>query len=275
MSNTTPHPLPTLNPYQKAFDRCTPEQQAIIVQEFERTPKRFLSVEALAYDVLKYGSFEALQTVRQKQLEAALKVKEARDKSLALPDYVYIYRSMVNGRLMYTFLLEPDKQHGYELYRYLWADTGARRLVKDLRHEFSGRKHGEFYSLSKRQAQELLEIPSGTPLYDSPIAPIVPKQFVEKPKRVLEKSGYVYLLKEVNGAHYKIGQTSNPEQRKQNFDVKLPFAVEFEVLIETNNRYELERQLHQRFAHKREKGEWFKLSPEDVEYIQKLGIGGE
>lgn len=86
-----------------------------------------------------------------------------------------------------------------------------------------------------------------------------------------ELSGYVYLLKAIHDATlYKIGCTSRPEKRKHTFDVKLPFPVEFECLISTPDMYELEAELHARFAAQRLDGEWFRLSEQDVSYIQSL-----
>jgi hypothetical protein len=41
-------------------------------------------------------------------------------------------------------------------------------------------------------------------------------------------------------------------------------------MIQTSDMRELERMLHARFADKRVDGEWFILTPEDVEYIKGL-----
>lgn len=95
----------------------------------------------------------------------------------------------------------------------------------------------------------------------------------ESTKRKVDRSGYVYLLREVNGAHFKIGKTNNPESRMNTFAVKLPFKVEFECVIKTDNMTALELSLHTRFADKRIDGEWFALNPADVEYIKGLANG--
>lgn len=90
--------------------------------------------------------------------------------------------------------------------------------------------------------------------------------------RALRKSnqaGYVYLVKAETG-QYKIGLSKDPHNRAKTFGVLLPFNVEFEALIKTDNMRLLEAQLHQRFASKRLYGEWFKLEPADVEYIKSL-----
>lgn len=86
------------------------------------------------------------------------------------------------------------------------------------------------------------------------------------PKQV---PGFVYLVRSTTG-YYKIGRTKNPDSRIKMFEVKLPFEIELEVLIPTIDMNRLEAELHLRFADKRGQGEWFALTPEDVEYIKGL-----
>lgn len=85
-----------------------------------------------------------------------------------------------------------------------------------------------------------------------------------------DTKGYVYLLKMVNGDYWKIGRTAKPQKRMDKFDVKLPFPVECEHLIETLDMYALESELHSRYADKRAGGEWFALSQVDIDYIKSL-----
>jgi hypothetical protein len=79
----------------------------------------------------------------------------------------------------------------------------------------------------------------------------------------------VYLVRSVSSA-YKIGRTRNPEDRQRTFGIQLPFEVEFIALIEAEDMYTLERELHNRFAQKRINGEWFNLTDADVKYIKGL-----
>lgn len=95
------------------------------------------------------------------------------------------------------------------------------------------------------------------------------EEVASKPERKA-KPGYVYLVQEINGPHFKIGHSKNPAHRQKTFNVKLPYQVEFVCLIQTNDMEKLEHQLHERFSEKRVDGEWFLLSPEDVEYIKGL-----
>lgn len=82
-------------------------------------------------------------------------------------------------------------------------------------------------------------------------------------------TGYVYLLQSPTGA-YKIGRSRDPQSRLRTFQVKLPFEVSYVAVIQSENMYSLERELHNRFEQQRVNGEWFNLSPEDVEYIKSL-----
>lgn len=82
--------------------------------------------------------------------------------------------------------------------------------------------------------------------------------------------GFVYVLKQVNGTHYKIGRTSSPNDRMRTFKLKLPFPVEFKILIKCDDMYALERDFHKHFASKRVSGEWFTLDKEDLKYIRSF-----
>ena len=100
-------------------------------------------------------------------------------------------------------------------------------------------------------------------------------QGIERANVILEwaqsgkQPGFIYLLRSSSG-YWKIGLTSAPENRRKTFDVKLPFEIAYEHLIPTNEMKKAETWLHRKFANKRVNGEWFNLSPEDVEWIKGL-----
>lgn len=101
---------------------------------------------------------------------------------------------------------------------------------------------------------------------------VVPVTVFQRRKRGAPKAkeGWVYLLKADNGT-YKIGKTTNPHSRKRTFGVRLPFAVEYLHLIQTDDIGALERALHEKFAAKRLRGsEFFALTDEDVAFIRSL-----
>lgn len=88
--------------------------------------------------------------------------------------------------------------------------------------------------------------------------------------------GYVYLLKEINGVHFKIGRARDPKDRLRTFNVKLPYQVEYICVIPTIDMYALERHLHGQYRSKRIKGtEWFALTDEDVASIVALARDAE
>lgn len=76
--------------------------------------------------------------------------------------------------------------------------------------------------------------------------------------------GVIYLAK--CQEFYKIGHTtSDPLQRLSTLQTGNPFRVELVGTVP--GTIGQERNLHYQFAHKRERGEWFKLSQEDVDSI--------
>lgn len=83
--------------------------------------------------------------------------------------------------------------------------------------------------------------------------------------------GYVYVLQDVDVTGFcKIGKTTTPVDRLTHFDVKLPFAVRLVHVIETHDCSRLEAVLHNRFASKRVRGEWFKLTDADIAWLLQL-----
>lgn len=120
-----------------------------------------------------------------------------------------------------------------------------------------------------------LSDPSGGygPVYESdlttarPVPIRIKKGNNPDPKK---RPGFVYLVREINGPHYKIGHTINPDNRARIFGVTLPYHVEYEAVIQTDDMYTLEADLHEQFEDKRGNGEWFALTPDDVDYIKGL-----
>jgi hypothetical protein len=80
--------------------------------------------------------------------------------------------------------------------------------------------------------------------------------------------GFVYLMK--GDSYYKIGYSKRPPQRRVDISPKLPFELQLIHAIEADNARALEMQLHERFTEKRLRGEWFRLTEQDVAYIKSL-----
>ena len=99
----------------------------------------------------------------------------------------------------------------------------------------------------------------------------MPEQEIHQPKPVRKtRPGYVYVLRSPTGA-FKIGMARNPENRIETFSVKLPFEVEYEILIKTDDMRGLESQLHRRYAEKHINGEWFALTENDLVELRAMG----
>lgn len=83
------------------------------------------------------------------------------------------------------------------------------------------------------------------------------------------RQGVVYLMR--MGEFYKIGFTRiSAQARRAIFQSGSPYPIEIVHEIRTAKPEDLERSLHEQFAHKRRNGEWFALSPDDIEYIKGL-----
>lgn len=82
--------------------------------------------------------------------------------------------------------------------------------------------------------------------------------------------GYIYLVEGQPG-RFKIGLSADPKTRIANLGVKLPFEIEVIHLISTDDMRRAERELHDQFRDRRLAGEWFDLTPEQVQSVKKIG----
>lgn len=83
-----------------------------------------------------------------------------------------------------------------------------------------------------------------------------------EPDEPAEATGAVYLLR--HGPHHKIGCSKQPEDRITELRLMLPPRIHLVHIIKTDDPFGVESYWHRRFAEKRVRGEWFKLSRPDI-----------
>lgn len=91
--------------------------------------------------------------------------------------------------------------------------------------------------------------------------------------RLEHPAGYVYIIQDVEVSKaYKIGRTNHPKRRLNRFGVELPFKTEVIHILRTDNAVEAEKRLHEKYARRHKRGEWFDLSEEQLEEIRQMGM---
>ena len=83
-----------------------------------------------------------------------------------------------------------------------------------------------------------------------------------EPEEPAKPTGAVYLLR--HGPHHKIGCSKQPEDRVTELRLMLPPSSHLTHIIRTDDPHGVESYWHRRFADKRVRGEWFKLTRQDV-----------
>ena len=81
------------------------------------------------------------------------------------------------------------------------------------------------------------------------------------------QSGQVYLLKHHDA--YKIGKSFDASRRYKEIRTQMPHKTEEIHVIQTDDPPGIEAYWHNRFKDKRLKGEWFKLTPNDVKAFKR------
>jgi hypothetical protein len=91
----------------------------------------------------------------------------------------------------------------------------------------------------------------------------------KKPPPKPEQPEYIYVLRLFD--YYKIGRTWNVERRmKTLFQTLLPESPTLVISSRVYNGKKVEKLLHDQYATKRIRGEWFLLSSQDITEIQEI-----
>ena len=89
-------------------------------------------------------------------------------------------------------------------------------------------------------------------------------------KDEIKKYGLIYFL--FGNGYTKIGKTVNLKNRKNFFDIKLPFKCEIIHVIKSNHYSKCELFFHSIFSEKRSNGEWFDLNEDDINWIKSIEV---
>ena len=84
----------------------------------------------------------------------------------------------------------------------------------------------------------------------------------EPPEPAPQVTGAVYLMR--FGRYFKIGCSATPEEGFSELQRGLPERSRLLHIIRTDDPYGIEAYWHRRFAQKCARGEWFRLTPDDV-----------
>lgn len=85
----------------------------------------------------------------------------------------------------------------------------------------------------------------------------------------LSTEGFIYVIKSAK-SRYKIGRARNVEHRLDCLQSGTPEKLKLILKVKTSNSCVLEKLCHRKFADKRIRGEWFKLTINDLKWLKNL-----
>ncbi|MGI5927017.1 MAG: GIY-YIG nuclease family protein [Thermacetogeniaceae bacterium] len=94
------------------------------------------------------------------------------------------------------------------------------------------------------------------------------KKEIARKVKVGKNEGVVYVIGDTYG-NYKVGYAKSFYMRMEDFMTMFPYGPEVIKIIKTKEMRMLERELHDKFRHKNIRGEWFKLSDQDLKWIDE------
>jgi hypothetical protein len=84
------------------------------------------------------------------------------------------------------------------------------------------------------------------------------------------RAKWLYFIMNESTGYVKIGFTYDLEERLRKIRLGTPEPLTVIHKVETRFYAELEKMLHERFANKRLRGEWFALNEDDLNYVFSL-----
>jgi hypothetical protein len=85
------------------------------------------------------------------------------------------------------------------------------------------------------------------------------------------EEGYIYILKDQSTEGvYKIGSTKNLKRREIEHKRNSSFDVDIIHAIKSEDCRVTEKRLHQMFRTKKKYGEWFRLTPQDIDWLKTI-----
>jgi predicted GIY-YIG superfamily endonuclease len=158
-------------------------------------------------------------------------------------------------QLLYLQITELRKELHEESERYT-----AMRAIREDGYRVYGdgpMSLGELYELN---IEKHIEAGTGVLGFD------VVKQLTTSAVETHSPDKYVYLISSGDGT-VKIGVSVDAEKRLSALQSSNPNELSIIGKVKSNNAYDVEHEIHHKHKDKRARGEWFKLSNEDIETI--------
>ena len=118
----------------------------------------------------------------------------------------------------------------------------------------------------------------GKQLWDSVLAlfnrqaqhpePALPPPPMPLPRPRHARAGYIYLM--FDGVAYKIGKTTNIEQRQRQAQIYSPNEVTIVHAFWVSDMHRVETSIHEILADQHIRGEWFNLTDLDIQWFRGL-----
>ncbi len=83
------------------------------------------------------------------------------------------------------------------------------------------------------------------------------------------KKKYVYVIHDIDGDVYKIGHSISVKMRLDQLQTSTPHNLQIYKSYQVDDYINIEKELHLHFMEKNIRGEWFRLDPSDIQFIDE------